>query len=432
MLMKQILLFLIAVQFPLMAIGALAPVEQKISSYISQQKKEELLLLEKLVNINSGTTNIAGVTKIGELLKPAFEALGFKTEWKMEPVTMHRAGTLVAKREGTSGKRLLLIGHLDTVFSKDDPFQTFKVKGMKATGPGVMDDKGGDVVILYALKGLFAANALDNTSITVVLTGDEEDSGKPTAISRIPLFEAASTSDIALDFECANSMDTASIARRGISGWELKVEGKTAHSSDIFEPSFGDGAGFELARILNRMREELYKEPYLSFNPGLMLAGTNIHYENAESKGSAFGKSNVIISEAMASGDLRYISNEQKTSIQNKIKAIVKRHLPKTDASITFWDGIPPMPPTKANEQLLKQYSNVSEDLGTGPIVPLSPKARGAGDISHIASKVEANLVGLGPFGTGAHSSEETLDIPSLEIQTKRAALLIYRLTHPD
>ena len=408
----------------------LSVVEKQISEYITQQKDEQLSLLEKLVNINSGTTNISGIHQTGELLRVQLEKIGFKTRWVEEPANMHRAATLIAERKGSAGKKLLLIGHLDTVFPKDSLFQTFERHENIATGPGVIDDKGGDVVILYALKALQFSHALDNTSITVIFTGDEEDSGKPTSISRKPLFDAAKNSDIALDFEWSITSDTATIARRGITHWTLEAQGNEAHSSEIFQKSAGFGAIFELTRILDTMLTQLSGEKYLSFSPGLIFGGTNIDYNKNNSQGTVFGKGNVIARVAMAKGDLRFLTADQKIEAEKRILAIVRNHLPGTTASINFQDGIPAMSPSSSNLALLEKYSRVSNDLGYGLIRPLDPGVRGAGDISHIASIVPANLAGLGALGTGAHSTKETLNIDSLSIQTQRAALLIYRLTH--
>jgi glutamate carboxypeptidase len=408
----------------------LSILEKQIAQYILQQKKEQLLLLERLVNINSGTANISGVHQVGEILRLQFKQLGFNTRWVEQPANMHRAGTLIAERKGATGKKLLLIGHLDTVFPEEGLFQRFEQHANKATGPGVIDDKGGDLVILYALKSLQAVHALNNVTITVLLTGDEEDSGKPTAISRKPLFDAAHSSDIALDFEWAITSDTATIARRGVTNWMLKAQGKEAHSFEIFQKTVGYGAIFELTRILNAISTELSGEKYLSINPGIIFGGTSTKDDNPNSQGTAFGKSNVIARTAMAKGDLRFLTLDQKLATEKKILAIVKKHLLGTIASINFEDGIPAMSPTASNLELLKEYSRASCDLGYGSITPLDPGIRGAGDISHIAPMVSANLAGLGALGTGAHSANETLDIPSLPIQTQRAALLIYRLTH--
>jgi glutamate carboxypeptidase len=407
-------------------------IENQISQYISDQQQEQRSLLKKLVNINSGTTNIAGIRHVGALLQAQLEELGFNVRWVEEPASMQRAGTMIAEHPGTKGKRILLIGHLDTVFPLSGSFKHFKENNKVATGPGVIDDKGGDVVILYALKALYAVNALVDTNITVVLTGDEEDSGKPSAISRKPLIDAAKNSDIALDFEWAITPHTAAIARRGIVDWILTTEGNEAHSSEIFQEKAGFGAIYELVRIIDTMRIQLANEKYLSFNPGLILGGTTTTFDKANSQGISFGKANVIAKAAMSQGDLRFLTEKQKINAEKRISVIVSTHLPQTKASIIFHEGIPAMPPTQANVDLLQKYSQASIILGYGEVNQLDPGKRGAGDISYIASLVSASLAGLGPVGTGAHSDKEALELPSLLIQTQRAAVLIYWLTHEN
>ncbi len=404
------------------------PIETQMKAYIAKQQSEQLSLLEKLVNINSGTANIVGVHQIGEILRPLFEQLDFKTYWVEEPSYMQRAGTLVAEHLGTKGKRILIIGHLDTVFAKESLFQKFEHHGDKATGPGVIDDKGGDVVILYALKSLQNANVLDDMNITIVLTGDEEDSGKPTSISREPLFKAAQHSDVALGFEWATLPNTVTIARRGVAHWQINTQGNGSHSMGIFKKPADYGAIFELTRILDTMRNQLGAEKDLSFSPGLILGGTNVNYNADKFGGEAYGKDNIIAKTAMATGDLRFISPQQEISAKENIAKIVKQHLSGATGSVSFQEGIPSMPPTANNIELLKKYSAISISLGYGPVSPLDPGLRGAADISHIAAITQANLDGLGPVGTGAHSEKETLDIKSLPIQTQKAAILMYRL----
>lgn len=430
--LQRIVYVLLMMAFSSNGATANQPIEQQIRQFVSAHQQEQLSLLEKLVNINSGTSNIPGVRKVGSILASEFETLGFKLRWEEEPPSMQRAGTLIAEHPGKKGRRLLLIGHLDTVFPINSPFQQFKREANFAMGPGVVDDKGGDIVILYALKALQANNLLNDANVTVVLTGDEEDSGKPTSISRKPLKEVAKHCDIALDFEGAVTMDTATIARRGITNWVMTSQGTESHSSQIFQQGVSYGAIYELVRILDTMREQLAGEKYLSFNPGFILGGTSVDYDNKDSRGEGFGKGNVIAKAAVANGDLRFISEQQKEAAQQKIAAIINSHLTGTNAVIRFQDGIPAMSPTESNLKLLEKYSQASSQLGYGAIKPLDPVLRGAGDISFIASEVEASLAGLGPAGSGIHSEKETLDIASLGIQTERAALLIYQLTQEN
>lgn len=407
-------------------------VETQIADYIESSQPQQLSLLEKLVNINSGTANIAGVYKVGELLRSEFQNLDFKVRWVKPPATMHRAGTLIAEHPSASnkGKKLLLLGHLDTVFAKNSSFQQFKRDGNIATGPGVIDIKGGDVIILTVLNALKAADVLKDADITVVLTGDEEDTGVPIAISRKALIDIAKTRDVALDFEFALDANTATTARRGISLWEIKTKSDSdvSHSAKIFEKESGYGAIFELTRVLDTIRTQLSDERYLTINPGVILGGTEINYDKKSFEAKTFGKENVIAKSAIARGDVRFLSEEQLAKAKEKMTEIVATQLPGTSSSIIFHRDSPPMALTQANTDLLEKYSEESMKLGYGPVLEVDPGARGAGDISHIAAIVPASLAGLGAHGTGAHSEKESLDIQSLIRQSQRAAMLVYRL----
>lgn len=428
--MRFFIAIIMMIVTPLSLAESLSAPEKQIIRYITDHQVAQISSLSKLVNINSGTANIKGVERVGEMLIPELKQLGFNVHWVKEPANMHRAPTLIAARTGAQGKRLLLIGHLDTVFPADTKFKTFTLKKNTAKGPGVIDDKGGLVVMLYALKALNAINALNNTSITIVLTGDEEDSGKPASISRKPLIDAAAHQDVALDFEPSITLETATIARRGISNWTISVQGNESHSATIFQPEVGVGAIFEIARILDVMRLKFINEKYLSFNPGIMLGGNKLDYDAKTSKGTVFGKQNIVAKTAIVAGDVRFLSLEQKKSFQESLAALVHRHLQGTRSSIVFEDGMPPMSPTKNNMQLLEKYSQASKDLDGKKVSAFPPGLRGAGDISYVSNIVPANLSGLGPIGLGTHSVMETVELNSFPIQTKRAALLIYRLTH--
>jgi glutamate carboxypeptidase len=308
--------------------------EARLRDHVTKRYQADLKLLQSLVNINSGTSNIAGVYRVGRVIERQLRRLGFKTSWVNEPVNMRRAGTLVAERVGTQGKKLLLIGHLDTVFPKNSPFQRAILKKNSMKGPGVLDDKGGVLVMLSALNALASIHALDHTSIIVVLTGDEEDAGKPINVSRKPLFAAAKRSDVALDFEPAITLDTISIARRGVASWSIESHGNESHSATIFIPEVGDGAIFELARILNTMRAEFKGEENLTYNPGIILGGNVLQFDKKASKGSAFGKDNIVAKVSLAHGDYRFLTTEQKKSFEARLTKIVSDHLPGTHSSV--------------------------------------------------------------------------------------------------
>lgn len=342
-----------------------------------------------------------------------------------------RAGHLIATHKGNGkGKRLLLIGHLDTVFEPDSPFQGWKNKGDIVEGPGVGDMKGGDVVIVAALRAMHAAGTLKNADITVVLTGDEEKPGEPLAEARADLIAAAKVSDVALDFEGlsqSGGQDIGSIARRSSTSWTITATAKSGHSSGVCKPSAGCGAIYELARIVDAFRLEL-PEPNLTYNVGLIVGGTSAELNAGDTGGGATGKPNVIAAQAIARGDIRTLSPEQEERVRAKMKAIVGRHLDKAQAELVFSDdGYPPMAPTEGNRALLARLNEVNTTLGLPQMPAGDPANRGAGDISFVA--FIDGLVGMGMAGEGSHAPGETADLRSLDRQAKRAALLMTRLS---
>ncbi len=399
----------------------ISPAEQKLVDYIDAHTAEAIALLEKTVNIESPTENLAGVRQVGAVFKQEFESLGLTARWINMPVEMKRAGHLLAEKKGTKGKRVLLLGHMDTVLSGEK----FRREGDRAFGTGSSDMKAGDVVIYFALKALYETGALKDASVIVLLTGDEEDSGDPVEISRGDMIAAAKRSDLALSFENGGS-NIATVARRGSSDWLLEVTARTGHSSQIFKPSMGNGAIFEAARILDQFYETLRGEEYLTFNPSVISGGTEV--EVKEQNLTTRGKTNVVPAKVIVRGDLRFITAEQKEAARGKMRDIVAKSLPGTTAKITFYDGIPSMPPTEGNLQLLKQLDAVSQDLGFEKMEALGPGERGAGDIAYVAHLLPG-LDGLGATGGGAHARGEFADVDTLPRQIKRAALLIYRLT---
>jgi glutamate carboxypeptidase len=395
--------------------------EQKIVKYIDDHAEDAVALLEKTVNMESPTENLAGVKQTGKVFINEFELLGFAAKWIEMPAEIKRAGHLLAEKKGTRGKRILLIGHLDTVLSGEK----FRRESNKAYGTGSSDMKAGNVVLYYALKALNAVGALKDASVIVMLTGDEESSGKPIEISRGDMISAAKRSDLVLSFENGAS-GKATVARRGSSGWTLEVTAKTGHSGQIFKKNMGSGAIFEAARILNQFYETLREEKYLTFNPAMIAGGTEI--STSGNGVTAKGKLNVVPATVVVRGDLRFISEQQKETARAKMREIVAKNLPGASAKITFSDGIPAMPPTDGNYAILKELDAVSQDLGFGKIEAQDPGERGAGDISYIANLLPS-LDGLGATGRNAHAPGEYTDLDTLPRQIKRAAVLIYRLT---
>ena len=403
---------------------ALDSTQERITRAVDERQSEALELLAETVNVQSATENHAGVRRVGEIYAREFAAIDFETSWVELPAEVGRAGHFVAVHRGDRGRRLLLIGHLDTVLQGE----RFRREGNYAFGTGSSDMKGGNLVILEALRALHAAGELEGRQVTVVFTGDEEDPGTPVELSRQVLLAAGEQSDVALGFE-GGSPGLAVIGRRGIGSWRLQVTGRQAHSSGIFGEAQGYGAIFEAARILDRFREEL-PEPYLTFNPSVILGGTTVSYDDSTKGGSALGKTNVIPREVQVTGDLRFLSSEQFEAACQRMSGIVAGNLPGTTASISFIKEYPAMAPTDANRAVLALLDAVSRDLGAGPVRAQDPAERGAGDISFVCADSRlACLDGLGAMGGNDHAPGEYVEIDTLLLQTRRAALLLYRLT---
>jgi glutamate carboxypeptidase len=418
--------------------ASLTPVEQRMAENVDANNAADLALLEQLVDINSGTMHLAGVLAVKDVLVPHFEKLGFRVKWVPMDTLTHRAGDLVAEHpcpegQGHCGKRLLLVGHMDTVFEPSSPFQRYTIvpgsSGKMATGPGVADMKGGLVVMLAALRAMESAGALRNTEIRIVLSGDEERFGDPVELARRDLVAAAKQSDVALEFEPSvriDGHDTINISRRSSTTWHIEATGISGHSSQIFADRLGYGAIYELSRILDAFRRDL-PEDGLTYSVGLILGGGTAQLNQDQTGGTATGKDNVVAATALAVGDLRTLSNEQTDRVEKKMRAIVDQHLPRTSATITFEDSYPAMATSPAGQQLFHDWNQVSEALGLGPVQLGGPMTRGAGDISFAAPYVPG-LVGVGILGEGYHAEGETAFLDSLPKQAKRSAVLMERL----
>lgn len=403
----------------------------KIVKSIDSRYDAALSLLKESVNINSGTMNFEGVRRVGALYMEELNKLGFETKWSPGE-SFNRAGHLTAVQRGNGkGKKILLIGHLDTVFETESDFQSWTMLNDSIIrGPGVSDMKGGDVIIILAMQALHDAGFLQEMHIEIIMTGDEELSGDPIALSKKDIFDAALRADIALGFEDGDGQPNhALVSRRGASEWTLTVKGKAAHSSQIFTGSVGDGAIYEAARILHAFHDSLSKEENLTFSPGIIGGGGQVSFNPSNNSLTASGKSNIVAGDVMVKGDLRAVSAGQLERAKRIMSDIITKNYPHTSAALDFGDGgYPPMTLTDGNKRLLEAYSKASKDLGYGEVTAVPPRKAGAADISFAADEVEMALDGLGIAGADGHTVNETANLKYLAIDAKRAAVLMVRL----
>jgi len=418
----------------------LSAAEIQIVKHVDDHYGETLALLETAVNINSGTNNFPGVSATADLFEPRLQKLGFKT-WREDMGTVKRGVHLFATHPGT-GPRLLLIGHLDTIFEPSSGFLKWKVLGNGfASGPGAGDMKGGDVVLLETLEALQAAGELSKMNISVALTGDEETPGADTdgsyTTTRSTLINLGKNTDYVLGFEPATgNMNSIKTYRRGSSTWFLTMAAKTGHSSIVFNKNMGPGAAYPVTKILSRFYQDLRTDPSITFNVGHIVSGSAIDRDTPYSA-KVSGKDNVIAAKTEVYGDIRFLTPEILQDTRKKMSSIIDEEVSAINAeydaeahvssTFTYADRYPAMVETPGNLALLDKLSTASTDLGFGSLAHYTANG-GAADASFVAPFVSGVVDGLGPFTVGMHSKDEIVDLSSIKTSAKRAAVFMLRL----
>ncbi len=281
--------------------------------------------------------------------------------------------------------------------------------------PGVIDMKGGDVIIVYALRALKDARVLDKMNITIVFDGDEEESGSPLELARAALVEAAKGATAALGFEDgAGDPKTAMTSRRGAGSWSLISKGTPSHSGQIFTPEVGAGAVFESARVLNEFYTKLGHEQYLTFNPGVALGGTAVTLDSTGTVGNASGKDNVVAEQMKVTGDLRTISPAQFAKAESTMKDIVAHPLPGTHSEITFETAIRRWRRPMGIAACSRSTTGPAAMSDRGESSAVDPAHAGAADISFVANLVPMSIDALGLSGHDDHTDKETADLRML------------------
>lgn len=402
--------------FPGTLADTLDPVERRIAAAAAARAEEAVAFLQRVVDVNSGTGNAPGVREVGRLFRQRLDSLGFSTRWVTPAHAAPRAGHLFAERDGGPGRRVLLIGHLDTVYELGDPFQRFVRTDSAARGPGTIDAKGGAVALLYALVALRDAGVLDGARVVVGLMGDEETPAHPFETSRAELLAAARRSDAALAFEPAanGTIGAATPVRLGFAGWRLRVPidagGRAARSDAIARAT----------ALVRDLRQIAAGEPNLEVYP------VGAHEEAEDGAPGGGDASGAAAPAVVVEGGIRAAETRQLQRAERRMRELAAG---RGEVRLDFdADPYPGMPARPENFALLRALDAVSRALGDGPVVAGDPSKRGGGDISFVGALVPG-LDGLGPAGGGAHSPQETVDLRSLAAATRRAAVLFYRLT---
>ena len=385
--------------------------ETALHTRIVTRADERMRFLEQLVRINSGSANLAGIEAVGDLVKPAFDALGFTTRWHL-PVKGHQrekpARTLVARRKGAAGATPIFVtAHLDTVFEPADGFEGFRVDGDRAIGPGIVDCKGGVVAILAALDALAAEGMLDRVDCRVVLGGDEETGSFE---SRDVIEQEATGSAFSLVFEGGRPSGDIVRYRAGNGGYDVKAIGRAAHAGNA-HPDGINAIEILSAAVLALQKLTDYPRG-ITVNAGTIRGGT---------------KRNIVPAEAACAVDVRYAHASDGPAFDAAVRAVASVATPfKGTLEITGGLNRPPYPEADGKiAALADRWIAAAADLG----LTMSAGPTGGGsDGNWTAAMGIPTLDGLGPVGGKYHTVGEYLVVKTLPERAALAAIGIARL----
>jgi glutamate carboxypeptidase len=375
----------------------------KIIQSLDKRETEMLALLERLVNIDSGTNLKAGVNQVAGIIASKLRGLGFEVERLSQP---DFGDHLLARKGGPSAKRLLCIGHMDTVFPEGEAKRRpFRIEGEKAYGPGVIDMKGGIVGLLFSLQALMEGDpdlyrALD----LILLLNSDEEVLSPSSTPYI--IREARASDTVCVLEPARPMGQVVIKRKGVGKYYLTVHGRAAHAGA--QPELGISAIEELARTILELHALNDFGDGLTVNVGVIRGG---------------GRSNIVAEHAYAEIDVRVIDQAQMDRVQEEFGRICRPHRDGIRMELTGGIEFPPMLKTERSLELLRLVQEAGRELG----VDIDEIPTGGGSDGNHASHYAPTIDGLGPQGTGAHSPDETLIVPTLLERSKVFALFIHK-----
>lgn len=371
-------------------------------THLDAAATEQLRFLERLVNIDSGTYNKVGVDEVGAVLAAGLRELGFTVSTHPQ---RELGDHVVGHKPGTSGKELLLVGHMDTVYPKGTPQERpFRVETGRAYGPGVYDMKGGLAVMIYALKALRSTNPAlwQQLGFRVVFNSDEE-VGSDT--SRDLIAREARRAQAACVLEPARAGGEYVRQRKGVGTFKLTVRGKSAHAGA--QPELGANAVTDLAHKVLLLHGLTNFETGLTVNVGVIRGGE---------------RSNVVPDLAEADIDIRVTTLAMMEAVTAELHRITETvRVPGTAAALT---GEFKHRPTEYTPGVQRLYA-ILEQAGAAVGFPVKNIATGGGSDGNNTSQYTPTMDGMGPRGNFAHSPNEYVEIDSLPERTKALARFI-------
>jgi len=373
----------------------------KINQYLDNQEDNMLSLLEEFVNTDSGTYDKKQVDTLGNKLKICFEKLGFV----IEQVRCKEFGDCLVARinQHNEGKKILLVGHFDTVFPKGEAnARPFKIIGKRAYGPGVGDMKSGLVTILYSLKTLKHIDYFKKP-VSIILNSHEEIGS---VYSRVLIRDESKTAGIVFNLEPARSNGALVTGRKGLAFLDIKIRGKAAHAGT--EPEKGINANLELAHRIIELQKlnDFYKDKGLTINVNIISGG----YAR-----------NAIPENATAKVDIRFIDEKDLAYLKKDLlKVFSKSWIEGTKSHFNIREVFPPM---KRDKNVLTAYKLVHEAAECIKFDIKQAFTGGCSDAGFAAQTGTPTICGMGPIAGRAHSKEEYVEISSIKEHCKLLAI---------
>ncbi|RZI18108.1 M20/M25/M40 family metallo-hydrolase [Pseudomonas orientalis] len=386
---RTLLAATLALSFALPAYSA--EPHKQIQADAEQYKDQALKLLERLVNIDSGSGYEPGLTQVRDIAVDELKQLGFSIQ--LVPDKAANSSHVVATLKGTGKAKILLMAHMDTVFKEGSAAERpFHIKDGRAYGPGVMDDKGGIVAGIYALKVLKNQGFKDYAQITFLLDASEE-TGSDAASELIRT--TAKGHDVTLNLEPGRPADGLVVWRKGSATAVVEVKGKAAHAG--VAPELGRNAAMEVAHQILQLGKLGDEEKKTTINFTVLKAGD---------------RTNVIPDQATAKADVRAALPEEFDRIEKDLARVsADKLIPETEVKTTLQRGLPPMPQTAESDKLVAIAQGIYGELGKTLTIEGSG---GAADASLSAGVGTPTLDGFGIVGGNIHTSEEYAEVESV------------------
>ncbi len=373
----------------------------RVLAQLASERDEMERALRALVEISSWTHDKAGVDAAGDALCEVMKL-------PCERIASERFGNHLAfhapRTAGEGGA--MLIGHIDTVFPRD-AFAGYRREGERAFGPGVLDMKGGLVVVASALGALACAGALEHIPLSLLVVTDEE-IGSPDSTPHLRRIAAGAR--IALDFESGRANDEIVTCRKGTGSFTARAHGKAAHAGNAHRD--GVNAIWALSQFVDGAQRLTDYARGVTVNIGTIRGG--------------IGK-NTVPPAAEAEGDLRFETHADEQSLRDAlVRVAANETVPGAHIEVAWGPGRPPMERSEASAALRDAYAAAqrASGLGDGEMALVG----GGSDAATTSAMGIPSIDALGPRGAGFHTLDEYIELPTLV--TKAQALARFLVTH--